>query len=94
MNTHRTCRLFALLLCMMLGTAVMGTTAYIADAAPVVCNTFIYEAPPVEPDVPDVPDVPPVVNLPHTGDSSNLLLWGALMMLAAGSGMAISKRRA
>ena len=106
MNTRTLCRLFALLLSAMLilGGLVAGTTAFVAAATPPVTNTFVYD-PSVFPDVTPTPTptptpVPtptptplPEINLPDTGDHSDLALWGAMLTLSLG-GCLLLRRRA
>ena len=104
MNTRILCRLFALLLSAMLilGGLVAGTTAFVAAATPPVTNTFVYD-PSVFPDVTPTPTptptpVPtptplPEINLPDTGDHSDLALW-CLLALASSSCLVILRRRA
>jgi len=99
-HTHKLCRLFVLLLCIMmiLGSTVFGTVAYVAAATPSVNNTFVFDpfVFPFEP-IPTptpVPTPPPVIDLPETGDHSSLALWSALLALSAGSLLVLRRRRA
>ena len=100
MNTRIMRRLFALLLSLTLifGCAVIGTTAYVADATPPVTNTFVYDPSdfPADPTPTPAPAPTPIpeIHLPDTGDHSCVILWSVMLMLSACGFMILRRRRA
>jgi len=94
-NTRILCRLFALLLSLMLilGSTFFGTMAYVAAATPAVNNTFVFDPCdfPAKPTPAPLPTPMPQIDLPDTGDHSHIALWGTMLALSAG-GLLVLRR--